>query len=67
MTEPAEPRATAAADQGLADGVWTEDDRQALRRALEGATPSDTHDALSHLATAINDGRVRLATAGSAF
>ena len=55
-TEGAE-RAIAA---GLADGVWSDDDRTALRSAMNGLTQAEADAVMQQLLPALSSGQVRV-------
>jgi hypothetical protein len=52
--------ALSTVESGIADGVWDDADRQALRAQLGALGEAETHDVLSPLFQAINDQRLAL-------
>jgi hypothetical protein len=60
-------RAHDVLEQGMADGVWTEGDVEALRAAVTGLDGDALGELASILFPALNSGRLRIATAGPPF
>lgn len=63
---PAGPRPVEIVSARIADGVWTDDDRAAVRAVLGAASRADAAAAASLLFPALDDGRVRIATSDGA-
>jgi hypothetical protein len=58
--ERAHTAALSVVEAGIADGVWDDADRQALRAQLGALGAAETHEVLSPLFQAINDQRLAL-------
>jgi hypothetical protein len=59
--------ARAEVDQGLAAGVWTEDDRRQLRAKLAGLPGDTSVEVVRPLLIAMNGGKLRFEGRGSVF
>lgn len=57
-------RAQAALDEGLADGRWTEEDRERLRPNLSSLTRDELEQVFGKLFPALNSGELRVEVLG---
>ncbi len=57
-------QAQAVIASGMADGRWTDEDRDRLRGVIDHLSREQAHEAITTLFSAINAGRVRLDTVG---